>query len=184
MDGGSKPADGNPSYLVPRWVALTTAAVFAIAVVLVGVIAYHISPSCIPSLAPIAPADPFSLPKTYPYVRLPRSVHPVHYDITIRPDFANFTFAGKVGVTVRCMEVTHNVTLHVNNVTVSGVTLGGREVGWEEDKEKQFLVLRPKEVLSAGRTYRLEVEYEGVLNDQLAGFYRSSYQDAQGGEKR
>lgn len=197
-DGNSKPVsfDGSRGGLfVPRWAALATACLFAFVVALVAVLVFQFAP-CGQQIAPIITdeADPTTArPKVYPYVRLPTSVAPVSYDVELRPDFSDFSFTGRVGVTVLATEGTDNVTLHANNVTVTGVWLRRTEteelrtevdrVRTEEDKERQFLVLRPDYKLEAGRRYRVEVEYKGSLNDQLAGFYRSSYQDA-GGEKR
>lgn len=195
MDGGSKPIsfDGNRGLFVPRWAALLTAGLFAVCVALVAIIVFQFAPCALRTPSPTTDeTDPTTSPKkVYPYVRLPSSVVPVSYDVSLRPDFSDFSFAGRVGVSVFVTEQTDNVTLHANNVTVTGVWLGTEEDGksktdkvrTETDKERQFLVLRPDYRLEAGVRYRVEVEYKGSLNDQLAGFYRSSYQDA-GGEKR
>ncbi|XP_058467773.1 aminopeptidase N [Malaya genurostris] len=40
---------------------------------------------------------------------------------------------------------------------------------------KQFLVLKLKEKLKIGERYTVHIKFDGILNDYLQGFYRSSY---------
>jgi hypothetical protein len=48
-------------------------------------------------------------------------------------------------------------------------------VNHERDEQRQFLNLRLGQTLPAGKQYELSLEFTGELNDQLQGFYRSSY---------
>ncbi|XP_055618476.1 aminopeptidase N [Toxorhynchites rutilus septentrionalis] len=76
-----------------------------------------------------------------------------------------------------------------------GNSRGGSDVSYEENEEdnsldnssnieieqqfvvegKQFLVLKLKQKLLSGEEYVVRINYEGLLNDYLQGFYRSSY---------
>ncbi|XP_058813856.1 aminopeptidase N [Topomyia yanbarensis] len=40
---------------------------------------------------------------------------------------------------------------------------------------KQFFVLKLKQMLQAGERYTVHIKFDGILNDYLQGFYRSSY---------
>src|SRR5437764_1088701 len=46
-----------------------------------------------------------------PSYRLPRTVSPVRYDVTLRPDLAAFTFGGSEAVTVKVHELINSITL-------------------------------------------------------------------------
>jgi hypothetical protein len=50
--------------------------------------------------------------------------------------------------------------------------------------EHEFYVLRLAETMMPGRRYVLFIPFQGVLNEGLAGYYRSSYQDRATGETR
>lgn len=123
-------------------------------------------------------------------VRLPRSLVPVHYDVELTPRLdGNFTFNGSVAILVHCATETSNVTLHIKDLNVSDVSVndaasaGGSRVEhdrYDEDKRLQFLVIKLKRPLNAGSNYTIRMNFVGHLNDDLAGFYRSSYVDASG----
>lgn len=51
------------------------------------------------------------------------------------------------------------------------------------DHRRQFYIAKLDKPLVADQTYTLYMEYEGYLNDQLAGFYRSIYTDSNGEER-
>lgn len=42
---------------------------------------------------------------------------------------------------------------------------------------RQFLILTPNAQLLAGRQYRLSMAFTSILNNELRGFYRSSYNE-------
>ena len=44
-----------------------------------------------------------------------------------------------------------------------------------EDKSREFLIISTNAGLLAGRQYRLAMTFLSILNDELRGFYRSSY---------
>ena len=51
-------------------------------------------------------------------VVLPDSVRPVHYDLTLTPDFENFTFAGEVDITVRMAPGTSEIVLNCAEIDI------------------------------------------------------------------
>lgn len=48
------------------------------------------------------------------------------------------------------------------------------------DEKKDLATLTFEEGVPANTKAVLDIVFEGILNDQMAGFYRSSYKDAQG----
>ena len=124
-------------------------------------------------------------------VRLPRTVVPSLYEIEIKPDMygdvpENFKFYGSVKIHLYCNTETANITLHknkirVNQSTISVISEGSVGVAslysrYSEDTDRQFMIVHLKPSLVAGQRYVLEMQYEGDLEDDLAGVYRSSYE--------
>lgn len=180
---------------IQRWVLVLLAAVAVLCVLVVGLLVGYLTP-CRLEAGNDGSSEPEALKhkKDFPYVRLPRSIVPEHYDVELRPHIVpdNFTFDGKVRILVRVVQATNNVTLHVHNLTVDSdsIRLTDARSGdvlpvssTSEDEEKQFYVLHPKDNLVQGKTYEVYMEFVGSLNDQLAGFYRSSYTDADGNKR-
>ena len=61
--------------------------------------------------------------------------------------------------------------------------LAGSELAISEhkyDRDREFYVAMFDQELQAGMTYVLKMNFEGYLNDQLKGFYRSSYTNQKG----
>jgi puromycin-sensitive aminopeptidase len=120
-----------------------------------------------------------------PY-RLPKTVVPERYEIRLEPDFAAFTFSGEETVKVTVKEpaaeiVLNAAELEIHRVSIQngeGVALSG-EVALERETERARFTF--PETLAPG-TWRLSIEFTGVLNDKLHGFYRSRYTDPDGAE--
>lgn len=127
--------------------------------------------------------------KLKPYVRLPRSISPIKYDIKLLPFIfeGNFTFNGNVSITIKVLEDTNNVTLHATELVIleteisalneSGPNKTIKIVGYSNDTEKQFHIVHLKNNLTMGQLYQINMSFVGKLNDNLHGFYRSSYKD-------
>lgn len=129
-----------------------------------------------------------------PYLRLPRSIVPEHYDIELQPYLIedNFTFTGKVRIVLKVLEPTYNVTLHSDSLKINGesVKLTNLHSGLEqeivsknEDHVRNFYVVHLKSSLKEGDMYEIYMEYTGDLWDALFGFYRTSYTDADGNKR-
>ncbi|XP_047471492.1 aminopeptidase N-like [Penaeus chinensis] len=125
-------------------------------------------------------------------IRLPQSLRPLHYLIQLQPFInGNFSIIGYMKVEVEVLDTTSDIILHMldivtKNDTVKVLTSGGlgqRQVGimsQNYDPVRQFYVARTEEELTKGETYTLQMEFLGYLNDQLRGFYRSTYKDNNG----
>jgi len=138
--------------------------------------------------------NPQPIPEIQDDYRLPKDVIPTNYVIELTPyldtkDEKNFTFAGQSEIDLEIKKNnTKTITFHFNELNITEVKLNssGKPIGiisQEIDKQKDFMTLNLKEGLnSTSKDVKLFLSFTGVLNDNLRGFYRSSYQD--GKEKR
>jgi len=123
-------------------------------------------------------ADPF---------RLPDTVVPTHYDLAIAPDLAASRFEGTAGITVTVREPVEEVVLNAAELeihTALARDASGRELvgAVSLDGSHERLTVRFPSALAAGEAV-LTLTYSGAINDQLHGFYRSTFVDADGHEQ-
>jgi puromycin-sensitive aminopeptidase len=117
--------------------------------------------------------------------RLPRTVVPDHYAITLDVDPAHDTFTGTVGIDVRVLEPVDRIVLNAAELEIDEVALSAGSVAFEvthvahDDRERVTLTLATE---VAPGEYRLDIGYRGILNDQLRGLYRATFVDAEGTE--
>lgn len=164
-----------------------------LAVVLVGILVAYLTPCQLTQESEALHQDDAEKDENKPPtdVLLPSSIIPEHYDIQLQPylDPKNFTFDGKVTILLKCVSETRNITLHINDIKADESSIIITDAGGQkppslnrvsEDPLRQFYILHFNSPLLKGHRYELTLAYKGNLNDQLAGFYRSSYKDAEG----
>src|SRR5829696_711230 len=122
-------------------------------------------------------------PTVDPY-RLPRHVMPHRYDLHLEPDLSTATFAGRATVTVTVTTVTHSIILNAVDLTITSAMIEGQagirvDAAVLLDDALQRCQLTFAQPITPGE-WRLYVVFQGKLNDQLRGFYRSSYKDHAG----
>jgi puromycin-sensitive aminopeptidase len=118
-----------------------------------------------------------------PY-RLPRTVVPTRYEITLEPDLATLAFQGEQTVAVSVSEPTAEIVLNAAELAVQeaelvndqGVRLAATPSLDAAAERCRLALERP---VPAG-SWRLRLRFTGTLNDKLRGFYRSTYKDAAG----
>jgi aminopeptidase N len=120
---------------------------------------------------------------------LPSTVTPSHYALQLTPDLEAFDFDGIVDIDVRVntAEVStielHSLEINITAViftAVDGTVLHMCGVSYDLDLTTATLTFPSPLPVGAGR---LHLEYKGVLNDQMAGFYRSKYTDVEGNDQ-
>jgi puromycin-sensitive aminopeptidase len=112
-------------------------------------------------------------------VRLPETVLPEHYRITLSPDLKRFTFAGEVDIDLRVKEATDTVVLNAVDLAIrdayvtdaAGTRLNGT-VTIDKHAEQASISFAGK--VGKGK-WRLHLAFKGELSTKLAGFYRSTY---------
>jgi puromycin-sensitive aminopeptidase len=115
--------------------------------------------------------------------RLPRTVLPHRYDLTLEPDLASATFAGAESVEVEVAEPTTEIVLNSIDIEIDEATV---EVAGERmvasvtlDDEAERATLTFDRAVPAGPAV-MHLRFRGVLNDKLVGFYRSTFTDDSG----
>jgi len=108
--------------------------------------------------------------------RLPNTVLPQHYSLTLTPDLKAATFTGTEGIDVTLAEPARSITLNAHDLTFQSVKIS--TAGKEQaavvslDPEKQQATLTVPNQLPVGKA-TLHVQYSGILNNALRGFYLS-----------
>ena len=125
--------------------------------------------------------DAGSTPALDPY-RLPDGVRPTRYDVRLRPSLDDATFDGQVAIEVDVDAPTDTIVLNAIELTISSCRVDGRDAGWTLDDTTERLTITTADTVD-GPTARIEIEFAGILNDKLRGFYRSTYVDGDGNEQ-
>lgn len=112
-------------------------------------------------------------------IRLSRYTRPHRYTITLKPDFERFTFEGEETIRLALARPTREITLHSKelSIAVAEVIKGSEKVfalkiRYDAKRETATFVF-PK-VLPKGEL-SLRLQFTGILNDKMRGFYRSAY---------
>ena len=122
-----------------------------------------------------------------PY-RLPPNVRPTAYRLTLTPDLENFTFTGQVSIDLQIFEDTGRVLLNAAELQITAASVTDAYGGpmpasgiLLDEKRERASITFPREIATGRAT--LSMEFSGILNDQLRGFYRCRYTDADGAER-
>lgn len=110
---------------------------------------------------------------------LPTNVTPLHYNLTMEPEFSTFTFSGQLAIDLQVNEPTTLITLNSLEIDIHDAFVNDIAAGISFDEQQQtalFLLLQP----ITGPNAVLSMSFSGILNDKMAGFYRSSYTDESG----
>lgn len=118
-----------------------------------------------------------------PY-RLPRQVIPHRYELRLEPDLTTAAFSGIATIALTVTQATSTVILNAVDLTISSATLTGPagdrlDATIELDQAMQRCQLAFPRLIPVGEAY-LSLVFQGKLNDQLRGFYRSTYKDQAG----
>ncbi|KAH7185905.1 peptidase family M1-domain-containing protein [Fusarium flagelliforme] len=120
---------------------------------------------------------------------LPKNVKPLHYDLTLEPNFETFKYEGTVVIDFDVVEDSTSIALntvdleiHETLVEANGATISSSPT-LDYDKDSQTTTITFDKTIPAGQKARLTQRFTGILNDDMAGFYRSSYKDEQGNTK-
>jgi puromycin-sensitive aminopeptidase len=119
--------------------------------------------------------------------RLPSTVVPRRYDLTMEPDLGAATFAGTEDVTVDVLEpvdavVLNAAELEVDEAWVAGPDGARLDATPQLDEAAERLTLALAGTASPGE-WTVHIRFRGVLNDKLRGWYRSTFKDGDGNEQ-
>ncbi|MDQ3390681.1 MAG: M1 family metallopeptidase [Actinomycetota bacterium] len=116
-----------------------------------------------------------------PY-RLPRAAAPRDYRLELEPDLDAGTFTGTVEIDVDVAEPLDVLLLNAIELDVLSCEIDGTAATWTLDEATERLAVHPESTRAAGSA-TLRIEFSGILNDKLRGFYRSTFQDGDGTER-
>lgn len=116
------------------------------------------------------------LPRIAYAQRLPAGVVPSHYDLTFDVDLRRARFGGTEAIEVSLSEPSRRIVLHAVDVTFDQVSIvqgtARQRATVTLDATAQTATLAVPRAIPAGPA-RIEIQYRGVLNDRLRGFYLS-----------
>ncbi|MDQ1438372.1 MAG: tricorn protease interacting factor [Acidimicrobiaceae bacterium] len=127
------------------------------------------------------------MPENDPY-RLPRTVSPVRYDLTLSPDLDAAAFAGEARIHVEVHEPVDAIVLNALELDITSAEVIAEADGAQHegrvtlDEATERATIALPAALDAG-TYTLHLTFTGTLNDKLRGFYRSTFTDDDGNER-
>ncbi|XP_012867324.1 PREDICTED: aminopeptidase N [Dipodomys ordii] len=148
-----------------------------------------------PTAPPTEPgATTPDLSKPWNRYRLPASLVPDSYRVTLRPYLTPnnqglYVFVGSSTVRFTCLEATDLILIHskkLNYTLQQGHRVLVRAVDGSPNpaiertelvERTEYLVVHLREPLRAGRQYEMDSVFQGELADDLAGFYRSEYME-------
>ena len=109
---------------------------------------------------------------------------PVNYELTFEPDLKNFTFDGTESISAICKKNTNIISMNCAEIKIKSCT-----VTWNGDvipssvkldeKKEQLQIKLAKKIKNE---VKIDLTFQGILNDRLLGFYRSQYK--QGGKTK
>ncbi len=101
----------------------------------------------------------------------------INYTLNVEPDLDRFTFRGRVAITLTAEQSVAEIVLNVLDIAIEGCRLLAEDSPVDcaftllPDKEEVHIQL--PEALSGDLV--LHIDYQGNINDLMAGFYRSRY---------
>lgn len=117
------------------------------------------------------------LPQLANAQRLPKDVIPEHYTLVLTPHLQTATFSGHESIEVLVQQPTKTITLNAAQIQFKSVTaqVDGKTLSptITQNKKQEQATFRFNRTLNPGH-YTLAVDYSGILNNQLRGFYLST----------
>ncbi len=112
-------------------------------------------------------------------VRLSRDVIPHRYEIKLKPDLEAFVFEGEETIHLTLKKPTTRITLHADELEIESVEVL-TDVGMQDaqkisyNKAAETASFDFAQPLPKG-TVQLKINFRGILNDKMRGFYRSQF---------
>lgn len=112
-------------------------------------------------------------------ILLSTEVNPTNYRITLAPDFDHFTFSGSEDIDLVILKPVRQITLHGVGLTVfysylsvSGYPDEDMRPPVETNEQAETVTFMFDREIPAGNAV-LHITFQGVLSDNMSGFYRS-----------
>jgi aminopeptidase N/puromycin-sensitive aminopeptidase len=107
--------------------------------------------------------------------RLSSNVKPEHYTLKLTPDLKAATFHGEETIDVNLAAPSNAITLNAIEIKFGTVTLNGQTATVALNEKDQQATFTVPQQLPAGKV-TIAITYDGMLNNELRGFYLSKTQ--------
>ncbi|KAJ8924872.1 hypothetical protein NQ315_001027 [Exocentrus adspersus] len=125
------------------------------------------------------------MPEGKPFERLPGTVRPKHYRLSLVPDLKSLTFQGEVSIKIEVVKPTAEIVLNALDLTIDSAALDGdKKLTPSQIKlsaEDETATFKFDGDVSPG-PYSLDIAFKGEINDKMKGLYRSKYVNEKGEE--
>ncbi|MDH5432278.1 MAG: M1 family peptidase, partial [Nitrosopumilus sp.] len=105
-------------------------------------------------------------------------VIPINYALTFEPDLKKFIFSGTEIITADCKKPTNIISMNCAELKIMSCNIKSKGTSIKStpilNKKKEEIQIKLGEKIK-GRVI-ITIEFQGILNDRLLGFYRSQYQ--------
>lgn len=126
--------------------------------------------------------------------RLPNTLYPELYNVTLKPNMEESVFTGKVQIYMRVVNDTIPIILNSQNLNISNIKafrnyaannyLNAEPIQILDYVNEQPFIQQLRIYLNSEvkneEQIMAEIDFNGILNDDMQGFYRSSYLDSDG----
>ncbi|MGB5993132.1 MAG: hypothetical protein WBG61_12475, partial [Desulfobacterales bacterium] len=106
------------------------------------------------------------------------AVRPIRYSLRLEPDLVHFRFSGQVDIELQSLQPVEQVMLNILELAVWSCKLqiDDKKIPctFQINPEKEELKIDLPESMSG--TFFLTIDYQGWINDKMAGFYRSAFE--------
>jgi tricorn protease interacting factor F2/3 len=104
-------------------------------------------------------------------------VIPINYELTFEPDLKKFTFEGSESITADCKKLTNSISMNCAELKIISCRIKSKgkiiQSTPKLNEKKEELQIKLSEKIK-GKII-IDLEFQGILNDRLLGFYRSQY---------
>ena len=105
------------------------------------------------------------------------NVCPINYKLIFEPDLKKFTFDGQETISADCKKPTNLITMNCAElkITLCQVRSKGQTIqsSFKNNENKEELEIKLAQKVKG--KVEIDLEFQGILNDRLLGFYRSQY---------
>ncbi|CAG9817272.1 unnamed protein product [Phaedon cochleariae] len=107
--------------------------------------------------------------------RLSKEAIPVHYSLTIRPEFDEEVFHGEVLIYLRTTDNLQNITLHSSQLNITELYINQRNASFEHGPDEKLVIKYEEEDIQPGE-HTLFIKYSGKLVEDNVGFIKAPYE--------
>ena len=104
-------------------------------------------------------------------------LNPINYKIHLEPDLDSFLFAGRLELLLEADTAVDEITLNILEIAIWQCRLNQEDelldCVFKVDTDKEEVTIYLPTAMAGSIT--LAIDYQGQINDKMAGFYRSRY---------